>query len=280
MALETRIYQRENSHSIPVLIRESFRDIWNSRFLSRQLAERDIKAQYRQSMFGIIWAFITPLLTGAIWIFLNFSGTIQVSDTGIPYPVFAFSGTLLWSIIKESINVPSSSTRSSLGIMGKINFPREAVVVAGIYKMLFNSFLKIILLVVFVFLFGIGFHWSLLLLPFVIIAGIVFGIGIGLFLTPINMLYSDVSRIISMGLNFLMYITPVVYAIPESGLLRKFMLINPFTPLIVTMRDLIVGSIPQFLSYFLGVMVASIPLLILGLVFYRISIPIIVERSN
>ena len=278
--LETKIYQRANNHNIPALIKESLTDIWNSRFLSRQLAERDIKAQYRQSYLGIVWAFVSPLMTGAVWIFLNLSGTIQVSDTGIPYPVYAFSGTLIWSILTESINTPGNSTRGARGLISKINFPKEALVVSGIYKMLFNSFLKILMLVLFVFLFGVGFHWSILLLPVAILAALIMGTTIGLFITPISMLYSDVSRIIGMGLGFLMYITPVVYSIPDSGLMRVLMLYNPFTPLIVTTRDLLVGATPQFLTYFLIAFLVCIPLLFIGLVFYRISIPIIVERSN
>lgn len=279
MALETRIYQKENNISLWKLLKESLGDIYSSRFLARQLAERDIKAQYRQSYLGIIWAFITPLATAAVWVFLNLSGTIQVTDTGIPYAVYAFSGTLLWSIMVEAINSPTTSTKSARGIMSKINFPKEALIISGIYKLLFNSSIKILLLVAFVFIFGIGFNWSLLLLPFVIIGALIFGTTIGLFLTPISMLYTDVGKVVSMGFSFLMYITPVVYAIPAEGLLRKIMILNPFTPIILTSRDLIVGASPEYLTYYFFVLAISLPLFFLGLIAYRISIPIIVERS-
>ncbi len=280
MQLETRIYQRENKLGVLKHLKESFKDIHSSRFLARQLAERDIKAQYRQSYLGIIWAFITPLATAAVWIFLTLSGTIQVTETGIPYPLFVFSGTLIWSIITEAINSPSQSTMGARGIMNKINFPKEALILAGLYKLLFNSSIKILLLIVFIFLFGIGFHWSLLLLPFGIIGLLLFGTTIGLFITPISMLYNDVAKIISMGLTFVMYITPVVYIIPSNGLMREIMQLNPLTPIILTTRDLLTGSTPDFLTYYLLVLAFCIPLFFLGLVFYRISIPIIVERSN
>lgn len=62
MELETRVYQKETNRNPLRLLRDSIRDIWRSRFLSKQLAERDIKAQYRQSYLGILWAFLTPLL--------------------------------------------------------------------------------------------------------------------------------------------------------------------------------------------------------------------------
>lgn len=203
MALETRIYQKENNIKIFKLLKESLKDIYASRFLAKQLAVRDIKAQYRQSYLGIIWAFIGPLITAFVWIFLNSSGTIKLSDTGIPYPVYAFSGTLLWSIIVDSINSPTASTNSAKGIMSKINFPKEALVISGIYKLLFNSSIKIGLLLVGVFVYGIGFSWSLLLFPFVILGAILFGTTLGLFLTPISMLYKDIGRIVKMGLGLL-----------------------------------------------------------------------------
>lgn len=277
--MQTRIYQKESNLSPAKLLKESLQDIYSSRFLARQLAERDIKAQYRQSYLGIIWAFITPLATAAVWIFLNMSGTIRITETGIPYPVYAFSGTLLWSIITEAINSPTTSTNAAKGLLSKINFPKEALIISGIYKLLFNSSIKILLLIVFVFLFGIGFHWSLLLLPFVILGAVLFGITIGLFLTPISMLYNDVGKIIGMGFSFLMYITPVVYAIPDFGLMRTVMEINPITPIILTSRDLITGTTPEYLVYYFVVLAVTVPLFFLGLLFYRVSIPIIVERT-
>lgn len=280
MALQTRIYQKENNLSPSKLFKESLMDIWNSRFLARQLAERDIKAQYRQSYLGIIWAFITPVATAAVWIFLNLSGTIEITDTGIPYPVYAFTGTLLWSIITEAVNVPTQSTKSAKGIMSKINFPKEALIISGIYKLLFNSSIKIILLVIFVFLFGIGFHWSLLLLPLVILGALLFGTTIGLFLTPIGMLYNDVAKTTAMGFSFLMYVTPVVYAVPESGVMRTIMEVNPFTPIILTSRDLITGSPPEYLSYYFVVLGITLPLFFIALLLYRLSIPVIIERMS
>lgn len=278
MQLETRIYQKENNLSLSRHLRESLRDIWKSRFLSRQLAERDIRAQYRQSYLGIIWAFITPLATAAVWIVLNLTGTVNVTDTGVPYPVFAFTGTLLWSIITESINAPTQNTNMAKGLLTKINFPKEALVISGIYKLLFNSSIKILLLVVLVFLFGIGFHWSLLLLPFTILGAVLFGTTMGLLLTPISMLFRDISKIVGFGISFLMYITPVVYPVPKSGLMKTLMELNPLTPIILTGRDLVTGVSPDHLWYFFAVMLACIPLFFVALVFYRISIPIIVER--
>ncbi|KAF2510797.1 ABC transporter permease [Flavobacterium zhairuonense] len=280
MELKTTVYQKANNKKIGKLVRESLQDIYNSRFLAKQLAVRDIKAQYRQSFLGILWAFITPLSTALIWIILSKSGAVQLTDTGVPYPVFVFSGTLLWSIIIESINAPMANTNAARGILSKINFPKEALILSGVYKLISNSFAKILLLLFFLIVYGVGFHTSILLFPAAFLGIIFFGTTLGLFITPIGILYNDVAKIVSMGLSFLMYATPVVYAIPKTGLLKTLMEANPLTPLLLTTRNLLFGQDIEYITYYFGIFAVCIPLFFLGLVFYRISIPIIVERMS
>jgi lipopolysaccharide transport system permease protein len=94
------------------------------------------------------------------------------------------------------------------------------------------------------------------------------------------MLYSDIAKIISLGLRLLMYITPVVYAIPKDGILKRIMELNPFTPLILTARNFVTGTTPEYIAYFIGIIIVCIPLFFLGMLFYRISIPILVERMS
>ena len=134
---------------------------------------------------------------------------------------------------------------------------------------------------VFIFYFGVGFHPSLLLFPLGVLVMVFVGNTIGLLITPIGMLYKDIARAIKFGFQFLMYVTPVVFAIPEKeGLMKSFMEWNPFTPLILTARSLAVGTSPEYLAYFWVVLACCVPLFLLGLVFYRISIPIFVERLS
>lgn len=280
MELKTTVYQKESKSNITKLIKESIKDIFVSRFLAQQLAIRDIKAQYRQSYFGVVWAFITPLTTALVWVILSKSGTISVTDTGVPYPVYVFSGTLLWSIITESINAPMMNTNAARGILSKINFPKEALIVSGIYKLLLSSLMKIALLLFFLLAYGVDFSFSIILFPLVFLSIVFFGTTIGLFITPVGMLYNDVGKIISMGLGFLMYATPVVYGIPKAGIMKTVMEINPLTPLILTSRDLLVGQNSGYSIYYTCIMLLCIPLFFLGLIFYRISIPIIVERMS
>ena len=146
--------------------------------------------------------------------------------------------------------------------------------------MLSNSALKIALLLFFIGVYGVGFHLSLLVFPLAFLGLIFFGVTIGLYITPIGMLYNDIGKIISLGLGFLMYVTPVVYGTPKDGLMKTLMELNPLTPLLMTTRNLAVGMPADYAMSYLVILLVCIPFFLLGLVFYRISIPILVERMS
>lgn len=225
--------------------------------------------------------FITPVFTALVWVFLSASGTVKLSDTGVPYPVYVFIGTLVWSIITESINTPKNSTQGSMSIISKINFPREALILTGIYKLLFNSLVKLVLLVLFLFVYDIGFHVSQLFFPFIILSAVFFGITLGLLITPISLIYHDISKVVSIGLTFLMYVTPVVYSIPSvDGAMKLIMTINPLTPFIMTTRESLTGLDFTFLSSFFWILIIILPVFLFAIIIYRISIPIIIERHG
>lgn len=278
--MEIKTYEKQNNVKFLNLLKDLFKDGCKSHYLAKQLAIRDISAQYRQSYLGMLWAFITPLVTALVWVLLNFTGTIKLTDTGTPYPVYAFTGALLWSVITDSINAPMASTIAAKSILSKINFPKEALLISGIYKIMFNSSIKVVFLLVFLLLFGIGLTGSLVWLPLTLLGLVFFGTTIGLLIAPLGMLYNDVVKVVTMGLSLVMYITPVVYAIPKTGLMKILMELNPLTPLITTTRDLVVGLTPEYLGYYLTVLILCVPLSILGLLLYRISIPIVVERMS
>lgn len=280
MALKIKVYQAQKKTNIYKLLSSSLKDVYEFRFLSKQLAIRDLKGQYRQSYLGFFWVFATPLVTAVVWIVLNKSGTIKLTETGMPYPLYAFSGTLIWSILVDAIQSPTISTNAAKAILSKINFPKEALVISGIYKLLFNTGVKLLLLLFFVIYFGVGLTGSIWLLPLALIGTILCGTAMGLLLAPLGLLYTDVGRAVKFGMQFMMYLTPVVYVMPKEGLIKTFMEWNPLTPLLVTSRDIIVGAPLEQLNQFLWVTGACIPLFLIALVFYRLAMPIIIERLS
>jgi len=262
------------------MVREMFRDLAASRELAWRLTVRDLSAQYRQTFLGFFWVIILPLANTLVWIFLSRSGVVNVSDTTLPYPVYVFTGTMLWAILMDAVNAPLLIVTASKSMLAKINFPREALVVAGIYQTLVNALIKVILLLVALAATGIHPGWGLLLLPIGIISLIMVGTLIGLALTPVGLLYTDISKAVPLLMQFLMYLTPVVFAMPKQGLSATVFQLNPLTPLILTARDWLTGMTPEYLGYFAVVNVIAFVLMFMFWIVFRLAMPILIERMG
>lgn len=275
------VYTPDSSLTNPlIMVREMFRDLFASRELAWRLAVRDIRAQYRQAFLGILWAFILPLANTITWIFLSRAGIVLVGETALPYPVYVFTGTMLWAILMDAMNAPLQQTNAARGMLAKLNFPREALVVSGIYQTLFNAGIKIALLIGALILLGMNPGWNALLFPLGILSLILVGTAIGLLITPVGMLYTDVGRAIPLLMQFLIYLSPVVFPMPKEGWVATLFKINPLTPLILTTRDWLTGFPPEFLGYFLVVNAVTLALLLVVWVTYRLSMPILIERMS
>lgn len=257
-----------------------FRDLAESRELAWRLTVRDLSAQYRQAFLGFLWAIILPLSNTLVWIFLNRSGVVNVSDTPLPYPVYVFTGTMLWAILMDALNAPLQMVNASKNMLAKINFPREALVVAGIYQTMVNALIKVGLLLIALWAMGIYPGWSVLLFPVGVLSLILVGTAIGLMLTPVGLLYTDVGKAIPLLMQFLMYLTPVVFAMPKEGLPATLFQINPFTPLILTARSWLTGMTPEYLGYFMIVNLIAILFLFVFWVVFRLAMPILIERMG
>jgi lipopolysaccharide transport system permease protein len=241
---------------------------------------RDISAQYRQAFLGFLWAFILPLANTLAWIFLNSTGIIKVADTTMPYPAYVFTGTMLWAIFMDALNAPLAQVNAARGMLAKLNFPREALVVSGIYQVLFNASIKIVMLLGALIFLGITPGWSLLLFPLGILSLVLVGTTFGLLVTPVGMLYTDVGRALPLLMQFLMYVTPVVFPIPKTGWAATLFTLNPLTPIILTTRDWLTGFAPGYLGFFLLVNIAVVVLLLVVWVVYRLAMPILIERMS
>ncbi|MBK9176770.1 MAG: ABC transporter permease [Flavobacteriales bacterium] len=255
-------------------------DLAASTGLARALALRDIRSQYRASILGYFWAFLTPLFSTAVWVFLSYAGVIRVAETDIPYPVYVFSGTMLWQIFTEALSSPLAQIIASKGMLSKLNFPREALILSGFYKVLFSALIKVAILVPTVVLFGVTPDLGLILFPVAVIVLIITGISVGLLLAPLGTLYSDIGRFIPMVTQMLMYLTPVVFAMPTAGVLARIFSANPMTPLVLTARAWLTGGEALMLPYFWSVGAAVLVLLVIALLWYRITMPVLIERIS
>jgi len=280
------VYTPKSSIRHPVrMLYDMSKDLFAGRELAWRLAVRDISAQYRQTALGLLWAFILPIANTIIWIFLSSYGIVNLRDTDLPYPIYVFSGTMIWAIFMDAVNAPLQQTMASKQMLAKINFPREALVLSGIYQTLFNGTIKVVLLFMVLLLsalvplkinqgwvFSPG--WGLICFPFGILLLVLAGTAFGLLLTPVGILYTDIGKSLPLFMQFLMYLTPVVFPMVD---IFKF---NPVTPLILTTRDWLTGTTPEYLGYFMIVNSFVIVLLLAVWIIYRVAMPILIERMS
>lgn len=279
--MNEKIYSPESSLKTPLkLIEDIWRDTNLGKELAWRLAVRDISALYRQSILGILWAFILPIANTITWIFLNGSGIVAVGDTDIPYPVYVFTGTMLWAIFMDGVQLPLQKTTQSKNMLAKINLPSEAIILSGVYQSLFNGSIKVVLIIAALLVLGIYPGWSIIFFPIAFISLILVGTTLGVLLTPIGILYTDITKGLPLLLQFFMYLTPVVYPIPDEGIAATVVNYNFLTSIITTSRDLLTGSPVEFLIPFLWVNVVFLAIFVIVCIVYRAAMPILIERMS
>lgn len=262
------------------MFREMFRDLIRGRELAWRLAVRDIRAQYRQTALGLLWAFIMPLAHTGAWLFMQGSGIVTVQPTTLPYPVYVLTGTILWAIFMDALNAPLHQTTAAKHMLAKINFPREALVLSGIYQALVNAGIKIGVLLAALLILGVTPTWGILIFPFALLSLVLSGTALGLLITPVGMLYTDIGRGLSLLMQFAIYVTPVVFPLPTGGWAAGLFRFNPLTPLILTARDLITGYTPEHFGAFVTVTGITLAVLVSVWVLYRAAMPILIERMS
>ena len=279
-----RIYSPEPALRPPLrLFREMMADLTISWELGVALARRDLSAMYRQSVLGYFWAFLPVLATTGVFLFLRSGGALAGWDQPVAYPVYLLVGSILWQVFADAVQGPLKVVAASRAMLVKINFPRESLILAGVLITIFNFCVRLVILIPALIYFATRgdyeFCWSsLYAFPAGVAAIILLGYVIGILLTPIGMLYRDVSMGMVIILNFLMFLAPVVVAIPKSGIIREVMLANPATYVLDSARAWLLGKPSEFLGGFWIVVAASLVCLLFGWLLYRISLPHVIAR--
>lgn len=275
------IYTPESQLKNPrLMIREMWLSLLASRELAWQIFVRDIKAKYRQSALGIFWAFIPTIVTAIGFTLAKDTGVLNIGETDIPYPVYVMLSTALWQTFVQSINAPIQGILSGKGMMSKIKFPYESLVLAKLGELLLDFAIQLILIIGLFIWFKIQPPLTIFLAPVALIHMIMLGVGIGLFLTPINTLYSDVSQLLNFAIRLWWFITPVVFPVPQKGIFKYIVGFNPVTPLLVTTRELATTGVLTKTEGFWVVSIFALVILILGWVFWRLAMPFVVERVS
>lgn len=275
------IYSPKSEFSHPFkLFGQSVRSIGQKRELIWILMTRDIKGKYRQAFLGYAWLIFPPVLTTGLWVYLTSQNLVNISDTGIPYPLYVLIGQIIWSAFSTSINAPITGIDSGSSVFTRLKVPPEVFIFAGVGGAAFDILLRSILLTIVASFMGAGVQITLPLFFAVLVIVMLFGSAIGVLLAPLAFLIKDIPRIVVIGLPFLMYTTPAIFPIPEAGVARMIMEWNPLTPLICAGRDwATVGSSTYSFSVII-IGVVSVLTLLVGLMILRVALPRMVERMG
>ncbi len=249
--------------------------------LAWRLFIRDLKASYRRSILGVLWAFIPPIITAIVFVMLNRSKIIDAGDTGgVPYPVFVMWGTILWGFFIKGLRAPMKSLGRARTMFAKINFPAESLMLSQLAHIAYNGAIKLSILVGVIIVFKVPITWGLLLSPLAILSLVMLGMVIGMFLAPLAALYTDISAALTGIVGLWFFITPIAYQIPSEGAISTLAKYNPVTPLLVSVRDLATtGSLTNAGPFFLISVCALLGVLVMWVI-YRVSLPILVERTS
>jgi lipopolysaccharide transport system permease protein len=234
----------------PVVVIESrrgslvvnLRDLWQYRDLLYILTLRDIKVRYKQTVLGILWAIIQPLFMMIIFT-LFFGKLAKIPSDGIPYPLFAYAGLLPWTFFSNALNSSGNSLVGNSSLITKVYFPRMIIPIAAVGSGLLDFVISFGLLVLLMLYYGVGFSPNILMLPILTLLTALLTIGIGMWISALNVKYRDVRYALPFLIQLWMFATPIIYPsslIPEKW--RWLFRINPLTGLIEGYRSAIFGK--------------------------------------
>ncbi len=226
---------------------EMIKELIKYRELLWNLAIRDIRVRYKQTLLGIAWAVFSPLSMMLIFTFV-FSKVAIIKNTGdIPYPIFVYCGLLPWTFFASALKLATTSLVANPSLITKIYFPREVFPLSVIISWLVDFFVSLVILFGLMAYFKVSFHWTILLMPLMLFFQILFMIGLGFFLSMGNLFYRDVKYIFEVIIMLWMFATSVVYPIKtDSKILQDILMLNPMTHIINAYRDLLIrGHIPD-----------------------------------
>ncbi len=279
-AMTVVVYQPESSIRHPIrLLQEMWYSLLASRELAWQLFQRDFQSQYRQSLLGVLWVFIPPLITAIGLTFLKEAKILNLGKTPIPYPVYVAFSMTLWQTFTQTLQNTMTAARKAKNMLMKLNVPPEAFIISTLAQMICNFLVQLIPIIFFFIWFKVGITWTIILAPVALIHLLMLATAMGLFLGPFSCLYGDVSRAMGFLIKIWLFVTPVIYPQPRTGFWSYLVKINPVTPLLVTTRDLATtGDISNPTGFWMA-SIATIILTFLGWTFYRLAMPFIVERA-
>lgn len=217
-------------------------EIWKYRELLYFLVWRDLKVRYKQTLLGVAWALIQPLCSMIVFT-LFFGKLAKVPSDGIPYPIFVYSGLLIWQFFSRALTEGSTSLTTNERILTKIYFPRILFPISTILAAFVDFAIGFAMLLGMMLYYHTPVGWPIVLLPFFLALALLSAIGTAVWLSGLNVQYRDVRYLVPFINQFWLFITPVIYPsslVPERW--RWLYGINPMAGVVEGFRHALFGT--------------------------------------
>lgn len=256
------------------------RDLFHYRELIKNLVVRNLKVRYKNSVLGILWSLLNPLLMTLVFTILF---TVMIRNDIEHYPVFFMCGFLPWAFFSSSLIASTGSIVNNAGLIKKVYFPREILPLVEVLSNLVNFSLAMVVLFAMLLVFRIPLRPVLLTLPFIVGAQLIFSLGMGLLLSTANVFYRDTQHILEVVLQAWFFLTPIFYSItslpPSASILgiavdvplwlRR---LNPMASLVASYQDILYWGRPTGTDFFIRTLITCLVVLVIGYaVFCRFS---------
>jgi len=247
-----------------------WKDLWRYRELFYFLSWRDILVRYKQTVIGIAWSIVRPLLTMIVFVVV-FGKIAKLPSDGVPYPIMVFTAMLPWQFFANSLSESSNSLLANANMLSKVYFPRLIVPTSAVIVSLVDFFISFIILVVLMIWYQLMPGWRILaLLPFLGLA-LFASLGFGLLLAALNVKYRDFRYIVPFIVQFGLYISPVGFSssiVPEKW--RLVYSLNPMVGVIDGFRWAILGeAMKVYVPGFVMSLLVNVAILIVGVGYFR-----------
>lgn len=221
---------------------DSVSEFWEYRELLYMLTLRRISVRYKQTIIGVVWVLLQPLVAMTIFSII-FGKLAKLPSDGIPFPIFAYSALVLWGLFSEGITRAGSSLIGDAQLITKVYFPRLIIPLSAVGSAWIDFVISLFLLLPLTYLFGLRPTWSLLLIPLVMLITMILATGIGMILAALNVRYRDFQYVTPFLIQIWLYASPVVYSVeivPKSLLFWFYL--NPIAGLLDLFRFAVTGQ--------------------------------------
>jgi lipopolysaccharide transport system permease protein len=221
---------------------ESVQELWEYRDLLWLLTVRQVSVRYKQTVIGVAWVLLQPLVAMTIFTVI-FGYFAKLSSNGLPYPVFAYSALIMWNLFSEGLSRAGTSLIADEKLITKVYFPRLIIPLSAVGSAWIDFAVSLFVLFPLIFFYGLRPTWSLLLLPVAMVLTMLLASGVGMMMAALNVRYRDFQYTIPFLMQVWLYASPVVYSSEIVPLhLRPFYYLNPMVGLIELSRFAITGQ--------------------------------------